>query len=109
MRGPCWRFGLSGRSAAADRELRKAGYGPQTPGCGNRALGRPLPQPPHYAPVALEEACVAAEELRPAFLATPGAIDWIAAVHDQREQELDRLRGEKRRKEWARQKKRKSR
>ena len=64
---------------------------------------------PTTHPVSFEEACVAAEELRPAFLATPGAIDWMAAAHDQREQELDKLRREKRRKERAKQKKRKSR
>ena len=76
-------FRLSSRSMAADRELRDAWHV-------NRhvpelvASDSPIPRPPHYAPGSYEEACVAAEELRPAFQATPGAIDWLVQAHDQR-------------------------
>jgi tetratricopeptide (TPR) repeat protein len=101
-------FRLSGRSAAADRELRDA---IRTNLHVPELLGseEPIPQPPHYALGSFEEACVAVEELRPAYQATPGALDWIAYARQQRELELDRLRREKRRKERARQKKRKGR
>ncbi len=101
-------FRLSGRSAAASRELRDAfrtnAHVPELLGSDT-----PIPQPPHYAPGSYEEACVAADELRPAFQATPGALDWIADAHDQQEHGLEKLRREKRRKERAKQKKRKGR
>lgn len=101
-------FRLSGCSAAATRELRSAcrinEHVPEL-----LRSDAPIPQPPHYAPGSFEEACVAAEELRPAFRSTPGALDWLAEVHDQRQQELEKLRREKRRKERAKQKKRKGR
>lgn len=101
-------FRLSGRSAAASRELRGAfranAHVPELLGS-----DAPIPQPPHYAPGSFEEACVAADELRPAFQATPGALDWIVDAHEQREHELDKVRRETRRKERAKQKKRKRR
>jgi hypothetical protein len=101
-------FRLSGRSVAADRELRDAlrvnSHVPEL-----LCSDAPLPQPPHYAPGSLEEACIAADELRSAFQATPGALDWIADGRDQREKELNKRRREKRQKERAQQKKRKRR
>jgi tetratricopeptide (TPR) repeat protein len=101
-------FRLSGRSAAADRELRDAlRTNPHVPEL--LCSAAPLPQPPHYAPGSFDEACVAADELQPAFQATPGALDWIADARDQREKELNQLRREKRPKERAKRKKRKGR
>jgi tetratricopeptide (TPR) repeat protein len=101
-------FRLSGRSAAADRELRDAmrtnSHVPEL-----LCSEEPIPQPPHYALGSFEEACVAVEELRPAYQATPGSLDWVADALRQRELELDRLQREKRRKERAKQKKRKGR
>jgi tetratricopeptide (TPR) repeat protein len=101
-------FRLTGRSAAADRELRDAiltnSHVPEL-----LCSEAPIPQPPHYALGSFEEACVAVDELRPAFQATPGALDWIDYARQQRELELDKLRREKKRKERAKQKKRKSR
>ena len=101
-------FRLSGQSAAASRELRNAcrinGHVPDL-----LCSDTPIPRPPHYAPGSFEEACVAAEELRPAFQATPGALDWLVVVHEQREHELDKIRRDKRSKERAKQKKRKRR
>jgi tetratricopeptide (TPR) repeat protein len=101
-------FRLSGRSAAANRELRDAIrtnlHVPEL-----LCSEAPIPQPPHYAPGSIEEACVAVDELRPAFEATPGALNWVADSLRQRELVLDRLKREKRRKERAKQKKRKGR
>jgi tetratricopeptide (TPR) repeat protein len=101
-------FRLSGRSAAADRELRNAvRTNPHVPAL--LCSAAPIPQPPCYAPGGFDEACVAAGELRPAFQATPSALDWIADARDQGEKELNKLRREKRQKERAKQKKRKGR
>ena len=101
-------FRLGGRSAAADRELRDAvRINPHVPEL--LCSAAPLPQPPHYAPGSFDEACVAADELRPAFQATPGGLDWIAAAWDQRQKELNKPRREKRPQERAKQKKRKGR
>jgi tetratricopeptide (TPR) repeat protein len=101
-------FRLSGRSAPANRELRDAIrtnlHVPELL-CSEETI----PQPPHYALGSFEEACVAVEELRPAYQATPGSLDWVADALRQRELELDRLQREKRRKERAKQKKRKGR
>jgi tetratricopeptide (TPR) repeat protein len=101
-------FRLSGRSAAADRELRDAIrtnlHVPEL-----LCSEEPIPQPPHYALGSFEEACVAVEELRPAYQATPGSLDWVADALRQRALELDRLQREKRRKERAKQKKRRGR
>ena len=101
-------FRLSGRGAAASRELRTAlrinAHLPELL-CSDAAI----PQPPHYAFGSFEEACVAAEELRPAFQAAPGALDWILEERTQREHELDKRRREKRRKERSKQNKRKGR
>ncbi|QDT73494.1 DUF6930 domain-containing protein [Lacipirellula limnantheis] len=101
-------FRLSGRSAPAERELRDAirtnSHVPEL-----LCSEEPIPQPPHYALGSFEEACVAVEELRPAFEVTSGALDWVADSLRQREAELDRLRREKRRRERAKNKKRKGR
>lgn len=101
-------FRLSGRTQAATRELYAAlrinAHVPEL-----LASDAPIPQPPHYAPGSFEEACIAAEELRPAFLATPGALDWIGDESALRAKQLDKMRREKRRKERVRQKKHKRR
>lgn len=101
-------FRLSGPSVAADRELREAlrvnAHVPEL------LLEEGfIPQPPHYAPGSFEEACVAAEELRPAFQATPAALRWLAGVQERRQNELAKFRREKRRKERTKEKKRKRR
>lgn len=74
---------LSGRTEPAARELRSAlkvnVHVPEL-----IASDEPIPQPPHYAPGSIEEACIAAEELRPAFQATPGALEWIAQELEER-------------------------
>ncbi len=101
-------FRLSGKSAATDRELREAVrtnlHVPEL-----LCSEAPIPQPPHYAPGSFEEACVAADELRPAFRATPGAVDWIVDVQTRRAKKLDESRREQRRKERTKNKKRKRR
>ncbi len=81
-------FRLSGRSAAADRELRDAvGINPHvlTLLCSETLI----PQPPFYEPGSFEEACVATEVLRPAYQATPGAIDWVADAVQQQQTESE--------------------
>jgi tetratricopeptide (TPR) repeat protein len=99
---------LSGPSEAAARELRAAlRINEHVPTL--LEPDSPIPQPPHYALGSFEEACIAAEEVRPAFQATPGALDWIAAESARRTRQLDKLRREKRRKERAKLKKRKRR
>lgn len=101
-------FRLSGRTEAAARELRAAlRINPHVPEL--LASDLPIPRPPHYAPGSFEEACIAAEEMRAAFQATPGAVDWIAGESTRHAQALDKVRREKRRKERAKQKKRKRR
>jgi tetratricopeptide (TPR) repeat protein len=101
-------FRLSGRSTAVGRELRAAlRVNPHVPEL--LCSEAPIPQPPHYAPGSFEEACVAAEELRPAFQATSGAIDWIFNAQQRRAEDLDRVRREHRRQERTKQKKRKRR
>lgn len=69
----------------------------------------PIPEPPHYSLGSFEEACVAAQELRPVFRVTPGALDWVLEAHAERARDADRARREKRRKELAKAKKRKRR
>lgn len=101
-------FRLGGRCAASQREL-------DTALCANPHLPEllrtesPIPQPPHYALGSFEEACVAAQELRPVFRDTPGALDWVLEAHAERARTSDRVRIEKRRKERAKEKKRKRR
>lgn len=101
-------FRLSGRSAAASQELRDAirvnAHVPEL-----IRSDMPIPQPPHYAAGSFEEACVAAEELRPAYEATPGALDWLVEAHEERVRAMDKMRREKRRKERAKKKKRRGR
>lgn len=101
-------FRLSGRAEAAARELRAAlrlnAHVPEL-----LQSDSPIPQPPHYAPGSFEEACIAAEQLRGAFQATPGAVDWIAGESARHARVLDKVRPEERRKEPAKRKKRKQR
>ena len=101
-------FRLGGRCAASQRELDTAmRSNPHLP----ELLGSesPIPQPPHYSLGSFEEACVAAQELRPAFRATPGALDWVLEAHAERAHAADPARREKRRKERTQKKKRKRR
>jgi tetratricopeptide (TPR) repeat protein len=80
-------FRLSGRSVAARRELRRAfstnPYVPQL-----LLSEEPLPMPPHYSHGSPEEAVVCVEGLRPAFLQTEGALDWLAAEYQARRKAL---------------------
>jgi len=62
--------------------------------------------PPHYSPGSFEEAIVCAEELRPAFDQTEGAMDWMASEFRQREKEVAARRKEQRRKQRGQKKKR---
>ena len=82
-------FRLSGPSAAAKRELRRAlrlnRHVPEF-----LASERLIPALPHYALGSIEEAAYCAEELWPAYRATPGAMDWIAAVANQEAIDVDR-------------------
>lgn len=101
-------FRVSGRSPAADRELRAAlRLNSHVPAL--LLSDEPIPQPGYYYADDYDEACIVAEALRPAFEATPGAIMWISEVFQQREKKLDKLRREKRRKERAAKKNRKRR
>ena len=71
-------FRLSGPSTAAQRELQRAmrlnRYVPEL-----LASERMIPAPPHYAIGSIEEAAYCAEELWPAYRASPGAVEWILA------------------------------
>ncbi|MBN2476973.1 MAG: hypothetical protein JXB62_20360 [Pirellulales bacterium] len=101
-------FRLSGKSKAARREFREAfRTNPHVPEFLLEEAHGPLP--PHYRPASPEEAMICAEELRPAFARTEGALDWIAAEHRQRERELGARRKEQRKRQRQQQKKRKRR
>jgi tetratricopeptide (TPR) repeat protein len=71
-------FRLSGPSAAAKRELHRAlrinRHVPEL-----LASGGAIPTPPHYAIGSIEEAFCCAVELRAAYRATAGAVEWILA------------------------------
>lgn len=101
-------FRLGGRCAASKREFNAAlqanGHVPEL-----LDSDAPIPQPPHYSSGSFEEACVAAQELRPAFQATPGAVDWVRESYATRQRELERARREKQRKSREKGKKRKRR
>ncbi len=99
-------FRLSGNSKAANRELREA-LRVNAHVLPLLTSDEPVPQPQRYSLGSFEEACCCVEELRPAFQATPGALDWVDEIWQQREKVLDKLRREKRRKQRAQQKKRK--
>jgi len=101
-------FRLSGRSAAARRELREAlRVNPHVPEYLPEA--GPLPMPPHYSPGSHEEAIVCAEELHSAFAETEGALAWLAVEWRQRQKEVQARRQEQRRKERHKRKTRKRR
>jgi len=100
-------FRLSGKSSAARRELREAfrtnSHVPEF-----LLQDEELPMPEHYSPGSPEEAILCAEQLRPAFETTEGALEWLAAEHEQRQKRILARHKEQRRKE-RRQKKRKRR
>lgn len=101
-------FRLCGPSAAANRELRDAlRINPHLPEL--LLSDEPIPTPSQYAPGSFEEACVAADELRPAFQATPDVISWLSSASTRRIDDLEKLRRERRRKQRAKEKKRKRR
>lgn len=81
-------FRLSGPSAAAKRELDRAlrlnQHVPQL-----LASERMIPAPPHYSLGSIEEAAYCAEELWPAYRATPGAVEWITAESRQAVLDVD--------------------
>ena len=100
-------FRLSGKSVATRRELRAAlRTNPHVP---EYLLQQDkfAPVPERYSPGSPEEAMICAEELRPAFKQTEGALRWLAGEHNQREREQATRRREKLRKE--RQKKKRKR
>ena len=88
-------FRLSGPSTAAQRELQRAmrlnRYVPEL-----LASERMIPAPPHYAIGSIEEAAYCAEELWPAYRATPGAVEWIAKESQQAMLEVDQPRRDRR-------------
>jgi tetratricopeptide (TPR) repeat protein len=91
-------FRLGGRTAAVQRELRAAlQVNPHVPAV--LVDAEPQIMPESYGPGTVEEAIVCADELRPAFLATPGALDWLAAEHRQRERKFEAHRRHERRKQ----------
>ncbi len=49
-----------------------------------------IPAPPHYGIGSIEEAFCCAAELRSAFQATPGAVEWITAESQQAPLDVDR-------------------
>ena len=101
-------FRLSGKSAAARGQLREAfRTNPHVPELLLEAESPPMP--PHYSPGSFEEAVVCAEELRPAFSQTEGALDWMASELRQREKEVAARRKEQRRKQRGQKKRRKGR
>jgi len=101
-------FRLSGRSTAAQRELRSAlKTNPHLPQFLAADLGWPLPD--HYSPGSEEEALLAAEELRPAFLATPGAIEWVVPESAKWQAVQEKMRRGQRRKQRTKDQKKKRR
>jgi len=84
-------FRLSGPSAAAKRELHRAlrlnQHVPEI-----LASERMIPAPTHYALGSIEEAACCAEELWPAYRATPGAVEWIVTESQQAMLEVDQSR-----------------
>lgn len=103
-------FRLSGPSAAARKELREALrinlFVPPM-----LLATEPLRQPESYQLGSPEEAAFCADELRPAFTATPGALDWLAAESHrpaeaaklrQRERQRDERRARKEQKKRKR-------
>lgn len=101
-------YRLSGRSAAARRELREAfRTNPHVPQM--LVEDGPLPMPPHYSPGSPEEAIVCVHELAGAFVDTEGALDWLLAEHRQHEKELALRRKERRRKQRGQKRKKKGR
>jgi hypothetical protein len=101
-------FRLGGRCAASKGELKTALR--TNPHVLELLVSEsPIPEPPHYSLGSFEEACVAAQELRPVFRVTPGALDWVLEAHADRARDADRARREKRPKDLAKAKKRKRR
>jgi len=89
-------FRLSGRSAAARRELRTAfRINPHVPEL--LTSSDPLPSPAHYSPGSIEEAVICAEELRAAYAETKGALRWLVAEQQFRERQRRRQKKRKRR------------
>ncbi len=101
-------FRLSERPTSARRELRVAfRANPHVPEC--LLEEGPLPMPPHYSPGSPEEAVICAEEMRPAFAQTEGALEWMAREHRQWQKEIQARRKAKRRKQRGQKRKGKGR
>jgi tetratricopeptide (TPR) repeat protein len=101
-------FRLSGRSAAARSQLREAlRINSHVPDLLLEAQNPPMP--PRYSPGSFEEAIVCAEELRPAFAQTEGALDWLAAECRLGEKDLAARHRQQRRKQRGQKKKRRGR
>ena len=95
-------FRLAGAFAATDRLLREA-IGINSQVVALLCSDVRYPRPSGYARGSFEEACFVAEQLRPAYESSEGALDWVAATQQRREQEQDKHRREKQRKDRARQ------
>ena len=101
-------FRLSGKSAAARRELQSAfRVNPHVPEL--LVHDGPLPRSEHYSPGSPEEAVFYAEELRRAFQRTDGALGWLSTEYKHQQKEAEARRREQRRKERQKRKKRKRR
>ena len=97
-------YRLAGAFAATDRLLREA-MGINSQVVALLCSDVRYPRPSGYARRSIKEACFVAEQLRPAYESSEGALEWLAATQQRREQEQDKRRREKRRKDRARQKK----
>jgi tetratricopeptide (TPR) repeat protein len=101
-------FRLSERPAATRRELRAAfRTNPYVPECLLEDI--PLPMPSSYSPGSPEEAVLCAEELRPVFAQTEGALDWMAREHRQWQKDTESRRKAQRRKQRGQKRKGKGR
>ncbi len=101
-------FRLSGRPAAADRELRTALRSNSLVPKFLLSEEEPL-LPENYSHGSVEEAIFCAHELKPAFAATEGAMEWLAAGQSRRDKDLLVRQKERRSKERQKRKKRKGR
>jgi tetratricopeptide (TPR) repeat protein len=101
-------FRLSGKSATAQQEIRRAFR--TNPYAAEFLLASELPPPPdHYSPGSPEEGAICAAELRPAFAATSGATEWLALEHRRRQRAAAARQKAQRRKRKQGRKKRKDR
>jgi hypothetical protein len=101
-------FRLNGRSPTAEQELRNAiDVNPYVPEllCYDTSMLSPL----GFSPDTFDEAQSAAEELLPAWTATPGALEWIADSWQETKSQVEKRKRAELRKKRDKLKKRKRR